>query len=80
MCLQAHCWTDEIRSRVAFLGMPRNGHRSEPGKNTMKIPTFRRTLLLSAFGFALSAGLLGQAMAGEQLSTIQKNGTLKVGL
>ncbi|QCB46077.1 cystine ABC transporter substrate-binding protein [Hydrogenophaga sp. PAMC20947] len=46
----------------------------------MKISTFRRTLLLSALGFTLSAGLLGQAMAGEQLSTIQKNGTLKVGL
>lgn len=46
----------------------------------MKNTTFRRSLLLSAVGFALSASLISHANAGEQLSTIQKSGTIKVGL
>ncbi len=40
----------------------------------------RRTVLFSALGLALSAGLMGQAIAGEQLNQIKTAGTIKVGL
>lgn len=40
----------------------------------------RRTVLFSALGLALGAGLMGQAFAGEQLNQIKTAGTIKVGL
>ncbi|HEY0289285.1 MAG TPA: cystine ABC transporter substrate-binding protein [Pseudomonas sp.] len=46
----------------------------------MNMSALRRTFLLSAFSLVLGTGLVGQAIAGDQLDTIKKNGTLKVGL
>ncbi|MFJ3485639.1 cystine ABC transporter substrate-binding protein [Pseudomonas sp. NPDC090202] len=46
----------------------------------MNMSAIRRTFLLSAFSLVLGTGLATQAVAGEQLATIQKNGTLNVGL
>jgi cystine transport system substrate-binding protein len=46
----------------------------------MNMSAIRRTFLLSAFSLVLGTGLISQAMAGDQLDTIKKNGTLKVGL
>ena len=46
----------------------------------MTISVFRRTLLVGTLGLALGAGWLGQAVAGEQLSTIKKAGEIKIGL
>jgi cystine transport system substrate-binding protein len=46
----------------------------------MNISAIRRTFLLSALGLVLGTGLVTQAVAGEQLATIKKNGTLNVGL
>ena len=46
----------------------------------MNMSAIRRTFLLSAFSLALGTGLMTHAVAGEQLATIQKNGTLNVGL
>ncbi|EKG41236.1 MULTISPECIES: cystine ABC transporter substrate-binding protein [Pseudomonas] len=46
----------------------------------MNISAIRRTFLFSAMGLMLSAGIAGQAMAGEQLQKIKDSGTLNVGL
>jgi cystine transport system substrate-binding protein len=46
----------------------------------MNMSAIRRTFLLSAFSLVLGTGLVSQAMAGDQLATIKKNGTLSVGL
>ncbi|KAF1009824.1 MAG: L-cystine-binding protein FliY [Pseudomonas fluorescens] len=46
----------------------------------MTISVLRRTLLVGTLGLALGAGLLGQAVAGEQLDNIKKAGEIKVGL
>ena len=46
----------------------------------MTISVFRRTLLVGTLGLALGAGLLGQAVAGEQLDNIKKAGEIKIGL
>lgn len=46
----------------------------------MNMSAIRRTFLLSAFSLVLGTGLVTQAVAGEQLATIKKNGTLNVGL
>ena len=46
----------------------------------MNMSAIRRTFLLSAFSLVLGTGLVSQAIAGEQLATIKKNGTLNVGL
>jgi cystine transport system substrate-binding protein len=46
----------------------------------MNMSAIRRTFLLSAFSLVLGTGLVTQAVAGEQLDTIKKNGTLNVGL
>jgi cystine transport system substrate-binding protein len=46
----------------------------------MNISAIRRTFLLSAFSLVLGTGLVTQAVAGDQLATIKKNGTLNVGL
>nr|WP_314566795.1 cystine ABC transporter substrate-binding protein [uncultured Pseudomonas sp.] len=46
----------------------------------MTISVFRRTLLVGTLGLALGAGLMGQAIAGEQLDNIKKAGVINVGL
>ena len=46
----------------------------------MTISVFRRTLLVGTLGLALGAGLIGQAVAGEQLDNIKKAGEIKIGL
>ena len=46
----------------------------------MNLSAIRRTLLVSAMGLMLGSSLMTQAVAGEQLDTIKKNGTLNVGL
>ncbi|WP_024655868.1 cystine ABC transporter substrate-binding protein [Pseudomonas syringae USA007] len=46
----------------------------------MNISAIRRTFLFSAMGLMLSAGIAGQAIAGEQLQKIKDSGTLNVGL
>ena len=46
----------------------------------MTISVLRRTLLVGTLGLALGAGLLGQAVAGEQLDNIKKAGEIKIGL
>lgn len=46
----------------------------------MNLSVIRRTLLVSAMGLMLGSSLMTQAVAGEQLNTIKKNGTLNVGL
>ncbi len=46
----------------------------------MTISVFRRTLLVGTLGLALGAGLIGQAVAGEQLDSIKKAGEIKIGL
>lgn len=46
----------------------------------MNMSAIRRTFLLSAFSLVLGTGLVTHAVAGEQLDTIKKNGTLNVGL
>ena len=46
----------------------------------MNLSAIRRTLLVSAMGLVLGSSLMTQAVAGEQLATIKKNGTLNVGL
>ena len=42
----------------------------------MTISVLRRTLLVGTLGLALGAGLLGQAVAGEQLGNIKKAGEI----
>lgn len=42
--------------------------------------SLRRNLLVGSLGLALSAGLLGQAVAGEQLQKIKDAGVINVGL
>ncbi|MFI8394663.1 cystine ABC transporter substrate-binding protein [Pseudomonas sp. Choline-02u-1] len=46
----------------------------------MNFSALRRTLLVGSLGLALSAGLIGQAVAGEQLQQIKDKGVLNVGL
>ncbi|WP_420235156.1 cystine ABC transporter substrate-binding protein [Pseudomonas sp. ABY48] len=46
----------------------------------MNFSALRRNLLLGSLGLALSAGLLGQAVAGEQLQKIKDAGEIKIGL
>jgi cystine transport system substrate-binding protein len=46
----------------------------------MNISAIRRTFLLSTLSVVLGSGLIGQAMAGEQLQKIKDSGTLTVGL
>ena len=46
----------------------------------MNMSAIRRTFLLSAMSLVLGTGLVTHAVAGEQLDTIKKNGTLNVGL
>jgi cystine transport system substrate-binding protein len=46
----------------------------------MSLATWRRTLMLSSLGLALSTALLAPAMAGEQLQKIKDSGTLSVGV
>ncbi|SEN45532.1 cystine transport system substrate-binding protein [Pseudomonas sp. ok272] len=46
----------------------------------MNFCAFRRTLLIGSLGLALGAGLLGQAVAGEELDTIKKAGVINIGL
>ncbi|MBK5398236.1 MULTISPECIES: cystine ABC transporter substrate-binding protein [Pseudomonas] len=46
----------------------------------MNFSALRRNLLVGSLGLALSAGLLGQAVAGEQLQKIKDAGVINVGL
>lgn len=46
----------------------------------MNFSALRRTLLVGSLGLALSAGLIGQAIAGEQLQQIKDKGVINVGL
>jgi len=46
----------------------------------MNFSALRRNLLVGSLGLALSAGLIGQAMAGEQLQQIKDKGVINVGL
>ena len=46
----------------------------------MNMSAIRRTFLLSALSLVLGTGMVSQAVAGDQLATIKKNGTLNVGL
>ncbi|PMY45573.1 MULTISPECIES: cystine ABC transporter substrate-binding protein [Pseudomonas] len=46
----------------------------------MIFSALRRNILVGSLGLALSAGLLGQAVAGEQLQKIKDAGTINVGL
>lgn len=46
----------------------------------MNLSAIRRTLLVSAMGLMLGSTLVTQAVAGDQLATIKKNGILNVGL
>jgi cystine transport system substrate-binding protein len=46
----------------------------------MNFSALRRNLLVGSLGLALSAGLLGQAVAGEQLQKIKDAGEIKIGL
>ena len=46
----------------------------------MNFSALRRNLLVGSLGLALSAGLLGQAVAGDQLQKIEKAGVINVGL
>ncbi|WLG95592.1 cystine ABC transporter substrate-binding protein [Pseudomonas sp. FP198] len=46
----------------------------------MNFSALRRNLLVGSLGLALSAGLMGQAVAGEQLQKIKDAGEIKIGL
>ena len=46
----------------------------------MNFSALRRNLLVGSLGLALSAGLIGQAVAGEQLQKIKDAGVINVGL
>ena len=46
----------------------------------MNFSALRRNLLVGSLGLALSAGLIGQAVAGEQLQKIKDAGEIKIGL
>ena len=46
----------------------------------MNFSALRRNLLVGSLGLALSAGLIGQAVAGEQLQQIKDKGVINVGL
>ncbi|MBH1968901.1 MAG: cystine ABC transporter substrate-binding protein [Pseudomonadales bacterium] len=46
----------------------------------MNFSALRRNLLVGSLGLALSAGLIGQAVAGEQLQKIKTAGVINVGL
>ncbi|MFL1517591.1 cystine ABC transporter substrate-binding protein [Pseudomonas prosekii] len=46
----------------------------------MNFSALRRNLLVGSLGLALSAGLMGQAVAGEQLQKIKDAGVINVGL
>lgn len=46
----------------------------------MNFSALRRNLLVGSLGLALSAGLISQAMAGEQLQQIKDKGVINVGL
>ncbi|MDI1332939.1 cystine ABC transporter substrate-binding protein [Pseudomonas sp.] len=46
----------------------------------MNFSALRRNLLVGSLGLALSAGLLGQAVGGEQLQKIKDAGVINVGL
>jgi cystine transport system substrate-binding protein len=46
----------------------------------MIFSALRRNILVGSLGLALGAGLLGQAVAGEQLQKIKDAGTINVGL
>ncbi|MCU1751912.1 cystine ABC transporter substrate-binding protein [Pseudomonas sp. 6D_7.1_Bac1] len=46
----------------------------------MNFSAFRRNLLVGSLGLVLGAGLLGQAVAGEQLQKIKDAGVINVGL
>jgi cystine transport system substrate-binding protein len=46
----------------------------------MNIGAIRKSLLVTSLGLMLGAGLMGQAVAGDQLQTIKKNGVINVGL
>ncbi|MGI4840402.1 MAG: cystine ABC transporter substrate-binding protein [Janthinobacterium lividum] len=46
----------------------------------MILSAWRRNLLLGSLGVVLGSAMLGQAVAGDQLQTIQKNGSFSVGV
>ena len=46
----------------------------------MNFSALRRNLLVGSLGLALSAGLIAQAVAGEQLQQIKDKGVINVGL
>ncbi|MGZ7458823.1 cystine ABC transporter substrate-binding protein [Pseudomonas sp. Ma2-10] len=46
----------------------------------MNFSALRRNLLVGSLGLALSAGLMGQAVAGEQLQKIKDAGVINIGL
>jgi cystine transport system substrate-binding protein len=46
----------------------------------MNFSALRRNLLVGSLGLALSAGLISQAVAGEQLQQIKDKGVINVGL
>ncbi|MGH8376359.1 MAG: transporter substrate-binding domain-containing protein, partial [Pseudomonas sp.] len=46
----------------------------------MRISAFGKHILSASLGLVLGASLLGQAMAGEELQQIKKNGVINVGL
>ncbi|HEX8595208.1 MAG TPA: cystine ABC transporter substrate-binding protein [Pseudomonas sp.] len=46
----------------------------------MNISAIRRTFLLSTLSLALASGLIGQAIAGDQLQKIKTGGAIEVGL
>lgn len=46
----------------------------------MTFSAWRRNLLLGSLGVVLGSAMLGQAVAGDQLQNIQKNGSFSVGV
>src|SRR5471032_297550 len=46
----------------------------------MNIGAIRKSLLVTSLGLMLGAGLMGQAVAGDQLQNIKKHGVINVGL
>ncbi|NUT74995.1 cystine ABC transporter substrate-binding protein [Pseudomonas sp. C1C7] len=46
----------------------------------MNFSALRRNLLVGSLGLALSAGLIGNAVAGEQLQQIKEKGVINIGL
>ncbi|EIK98441.1 cystine transporter subunit [Pseudomonas sp. M47T1] len=46
----------------------------------MTFSALRRNLLIASMGLVMGSALIGQAVAGDELDTIKKNGEIRVGL